>query len=145
MAHDGILHDFTTSMKTMERPLKPSPEKFPKHVVPNNTIGAAGLTYSVENEGAEKDGIAEFDVLKSILNREGYLSRLFRVARTVGKKFKPEVADVLDLVRASSLDVVEAILRWREVKVQTLCFIFSAILQINQAVIFIDRVFLRFI
>lgn len=60
---------------------------------------------------------AEFNVLKSILNREGYLTRLKQVARTVGKKFKPEVADVLDLVRAATLDVIENIVRWRELKV----------------------------
>lgn len=108
--------DFTASMKAMERPLRPPAEKFPKHIVPNNSLGASGLTYSVESEENKRDGGAEFDVLKSILNREGYLNRLYKVVRTVGKKFKPEVADVLDLVRAASLDVVEAVLRWREVK-----------------------------
>ena len=59
---------------------------------------------------------AELDVLKAILNREGYLNRVAKSARTVHKKFKPEVADILDLIRAASIDVCEAIIRWREVK-----------------------------
>jgi len=59
----------------------------------------------------------EFEVLKTILNREGYLNRLLAVSKSVGRKFKPEVADIIDLIRASSLDVVDAIVRWREAKV----------------------------
>jgi hypothetical protein len=94
-------------------------EKFPKHVVMNSSIkGESGITMSVEEQGGTKDGLSELEVLKAILNREGYLNRLKQVARTVGKKFKPEVADVLDLVRASTLDVIDMILRWREVKVR---------------------------
>lgn len=65
----------------------------------------------------ETDSELEFAVLKCILNREGYLTRLASVAKSVGRKFKSEVADILDLVRASSLDVVDAIVRWREAKV----------------------------
>lgn len=109
-----------SSLKPMDRPLKEEAEKFPKHVVPNDSIqGKTGLTLSVEEKYGTKDGQAELEVLKAILNREGYLDRLRMVARTVGKKFKPEVADLLDLVRASTLDVIDMILRWREVKVNT--------------------------
>jgi hypothetical protein len=69
-------------------------------------------------EGVDKqnEGIAEYEVLKAVLNRENYLNRLQQVARTVGRKFKPEVADMLDFVRAASLDVVDLIVRWRDIK-----------------------------
>jgi hypothetical protein len=108
----------TSSLKPMERNEKVSAEKFPKHQVQNASIlGKSGITMSVEDQSGTKDGLAELEVLKAILNREGYLSRLKQVARTVGKKFKGEVADVLDLVRAASLDVVDMIIRWREIKV----------------------------
>jgi hypothetical protein len=57
-------------------------------------------------------------VTKAILNREGYLNRLFQCVKTVNKKFKVEVAVLLDLVRAASLDVIECIISWREAKVR---------------------------
>lgn len=105
-----------SSLKPMPRAQKEVAEKFPKHTVPNTSLGKTGITISAEENGGSKDSAAELEVLKAILNREGYLTRLKQVARTVGKKFKPEVADVLDLVRASTLDVVDMIIRWREVK-----------------------------
>lgn len=94
-------------------------DKFPRHVVPSASHEKSGITFSVEEKGNSADAKAEYEVLKSILNRESYLTRLHSVVRTVGKKFKPEVADVLDLVRAASLDVIDSLLKWREVKVST--------------------------
>ena len=103
----------------MDRALKPAPERFPKHQVQNHSLyDQSGVTFSVEEKAGTTDSQAEFDALKAILNREGYLQRLRQVVRTVGKKFKPEVADMLDLVRASSLDVIEMVVRWREAKVK---------------------------
>lgn len=107
------------SMKVMQPILKDPPEKNPKHTVPSTSIfGKAGITFSVEPSHGVNEGQEEFDVLKVILNREGYLNRLEQVTSTIGKRFKPEVADVLDLVRAASLDVIDMILRWREAKVE---------------------------
>ncbi len=100
----------------MDRPLKRSPEKFPKHVVSNTIIGGHGITFSMEGTESQLESNAEYNVLKAILNRENYLARLQQVARTVGRKFKMEVADVLDFVRAASLDVIDMVLRWREAK-----------------------------
>ena len=123
-----------TSMKPMHRPTKPPEEKFPKHVVPNTSLfGKTGITISAEEKTGTKDGLAELEVLKAILNREGYLERLHNVSRTVGKKYKPEVSDVLDFVRASSLDVVDMILRWREAKV---VFFFVLYLYKSQFLVF---------
>lgn len=108
-----------SSLKPMPRAQREVTEKFPKHTVPNTSLGKSGITIS-EEVGPARDSAAELEVLKAILNREGYLTRLKQVARTVGRKFKPEVADVLDLVRASTLDVVDMILRWREAKASIL-------------------------
>ncbi len=106
-----------SSLKPMPRVQNNTGEKFPRHVVQNSSIGKSGITESSEEQSGSKDGSAELEVLKAILNREGYLNRLKQVARTVGKKFKPEIADVIDFVRAATLDVIEMIIRWREVKV----------------------------
>ena len=127
--------EFGSSMRPMDRPLKPEPEKFPKHTVNSLTkplnisenvktdptsaiLGRSGITYSSEDKAKSSDSEAEYNVLRAILNRENYLNKLQNVARTVGQKFKPEVADALDLVRASSLDVIDSILRWRDIKVR---------------------------
>lgn len=109
---------FDTGMQYMERSLSAPAEKFSKHVVPNTTVGASGITYSAEIESNTtiEEGKSELEVLKCILNREAYLTRLIKLVRGVEKKFKPEVADVLDFIRAASLDVMEAIMKWRESK-----------------------------
>ena len=116
-----MAHSYPTTpstMKEMTRPLKPSPEKFPKHVVHSDSMKFdRGITFSVETKQDSEDAQAEYEVIKAILNREGYLNRLRQVARTVGKKFKNEVADIIDFVRASTLDVIDTIIRWRIVKV----------------------------
>ena len=112
-------------MKGMERPLlKEKPDvipgtsfPLPKSIVPNTSLENSGITFSIEPKNNAAEGQAELEVLKCILCREGYLRRLHESAKTVGKKFKPEVADILDLVRAASVDLIEAIVRWREVKV----------------------------
>ena len=110
--------DLTASMKNMDRPLTaPDKELIPRHQVQNQTYETSGVTVSSEPSGNAAEGQAELEVLKAILNREGYLSRLFKSVRTIQKKFKPEVADILDLVRTSTIDVVEAIEKWRRIKV----------------------------
>jgi hypothetical protein len=79
---------------------------------------SAGITFSIEGRENEYQKIEslELDILKAILNREAYLGRLRSVSRTISRKFKPEVADMIDLVRAATLDVVEALVIWREAK-----------------------------
>eukprot|EP00605_Chrysophyceae_sp_TOSAG23-4_P000095 GSChrysophyteH1.ASY1.ANO1.100.1 assembled CDS len=114
MANVDFQGQFSTSLQTMQRSLAEPIEKFPKTQVPNTSLPTGGITES--SEANLEEGKAELEVLKAILNREGYLNRLQRSARTVNKKFKPEVADILDLVRAATLDVVECIVRWREAK-----------------------------
>lgn len=107
----------TMSYRDMERPYSAPTEKFPKHVVSSVSQGESGITFSIEKiEGSAAEGQAELDVLKAIVNREEYLKKLFLSVRTIQKKFKPEVSDLLDIIRITSIDVIEAIVRWREVK-----------------------------
>lgn len=114
---DRAIGEFQPQLKPMERPISaPDEHKFPKHQVSNVSFGETGMTFSAEPVGQASEGMAELEVLKAILNREGYLARLIKSARTVSRKFKPEIADVMDLVRAASLDVVEAIVKWRDSK-----------------------------
>eukprot|EP01035_Chromulina_nebulosa_P032760 gene32760-43785_t len=121
---------FSSSMKPMERPSSDLRDKGLKNAVATNTnpkstfgeIGKeaglrSGITFSIESIEKEATvGALEFEVLKNILNRESYLNRLIGVSKSVGRKYKPEVTDILDLIRASSMDVVEAIVKWREGK-----------------------------
>lgn len=118
-------------MKGMERPLVEKPVDLipgtslpkPKSMVSNRSSENSGITYSIEPKNHVAEGQAELEVLKCILCREGYLKRLIASAKTVGKKFKPEIADILDLVRSSSVDLIEAIVRWREIKVNLFYFL----------------------
>ena len=106
------------NMKELARPnTAPEREKFPKHQVAVTSMKKGGLTFSTEPRGNVAEGQAELEVLKVILNREGYLTRLEQTVKKIGRKFKPEIADMLDFVRAASIDVVEAIVKWREAKV----------------------------
>jgi hypothetical protein len=96
------------------------PPKYPMHIVESRNLSSGGndtgLTYSMEH-GNNTAATAEYEVLKAIVSREQYLTRLQQTVRTVGKTFKPEIADVLDLYRMASLDVMEKIILWREAKV----------------------------
>jgi hypothetical protein len=106
------------TMKYMERTRLAPTEKFPKHSVMGTTFGSSvGITFSAEESSNFSESHAELEVLKAILNREGYLSRLQDMSRTVSRKFKPEISDVIDLVRAATIDVVDAVVKWREAKV----------------------------
>jgi hypothetical protein len=113
--------EFQSSMKAMDTPMLDPIENFPKHTVASFNVQSdlgkqSGLTYSAEIKGETEEGLAELEVLKSILNREEYLNRLATTSRALGKVFDPSVADLLDLARVASLDTVEKILRWRETK-----------------------------
>jgi hypothetical protein len=113
--HANLPQDgFGSTMQDMTRPYKEPPPAFPKTKIQNDSLKTGGITMSHEASSAE--GAAELNVLKAILNREGYLNRVAKSARTVHKKFKPEISDILDLIRAASLDVCESVVKWREVK-----------------------------
>ena len=89
----------------------------PKNVVANHSLENSGITFSVEPKGNTAEGLAEFEVLKWILCREGYLKRLYESARTVGEKFKADVGDILDLIREANVKLIESLVKWREMKV----------------------------
>jgi hypothetical protein len=113
------LHE-STSMRPMPRSLPSITQKYPMHTVTSQSRTVdkedSGLTFSMEKSSETPAAQAEYEVLRAILAREGYLSRLHDIVRTVGKKFKPEIGDLLDLIRISSLDVIQAIEKWRETK-----------------------------
>jgi hypothetical protein len=109
-----------STMRPMPRTLPTINQKYPMHTVTSQSRVVEkedrGLTFSVEKSSETPAAQAEYEVLKAILSRENYLSRLHDAVRTIGKKFKPEVADILDFVRTSSLEVIQAIQNWRAVK-----------------------------
>ena len=79
---------------------------------------SSGVTFSTEAKECDQTiENLELEVLKAVLNREAYLVRLKSISRTVSRKFKPEIADIIDLIRAATLDVLENIVRWRAAKV----------------------------
>jgi hypothetical protein len=81
-------------------------------ILENHSTGVSGSTYGTDSEGS-----LEVDALKCIINREAYISRLQKETRTIKKKLKAEIPDIIDLTRAASVDVVHAIVKWREAKV----------------------------
>ena len=83
---------------------------------PNTHSFASDEPSFAESNSSTEESACELEVIKAIMNREGYLSRLQSVARSVKKKIKPELPDLIDFVRAASLDVVQAIVKWRESK-----------------------------
>ncbi len=112
-----VRNAFSSTLRPMSRNLPTVPPKYPMHTVHSRSSqNASGLTIS-EEEVADSTANAEYEVLRSIVSREQYLERLQQAVRTVGRTFKQEVADVLDLVRIASLDVVERIVVWRNAKV----------------------------
>ncbi len=106
----------------MPRNIPATYAQYPMHTVQSHSKSLDklgndnGLTFSSEDIENSPAAQAEYEVLRSILQREHYLQKLYQVVRTVGKKFKPEVADSLDLVRTSTVEVVENIVKWRKVK-----------------------------
>ena len=71
------------TMYDMTRPYKEPPPPFPATKAHNDSLPTGGITMSHEASSAE--GAAELNVLKAILNREGYLNRVEKSARTVHK------------------------------------------------------------
>jgi hypothetical protein len=73
----------------------------------------AGITYSE----APGTSAMELEILHSIVAREEYVIRLKQKCSQLRGKFNAEVSDILDLVRVASMQVVEAVVRWREQQV----------------------------
>ena len=83
---------------------------------PNTHAFASDEPSFAESNSSTEESACELEVIKAIMNREGYLNRLQSVARSVKKKIKPELPDLIDFVRAASLDVVLAVVKWRDSK-----------------------------
>ncbi len=75
------------------------------------------------------DPATELEVLKTILLREGYLKRLQHAARRRGgtTALRADVIDILDLIRTSTVEVVEAIAKWRRTLIKPYPFVWNGI------------------
>lgn len=74
-----------------------------------------GVTFSQFNSDRSStvNPSAELNVLKAVLLREGYLRRLTDLSKQSQKILEPGLGDLLDILRISSVEVVEAINEWR--------------------------------
>jgi hypothetical protein len=81
------------------------------------TGSVSSATGGVSFQTAEAaDPAQELEVIKAILLREGYLKRLQSLARkqaNEGGAVRPDLVDLLDLMRVASVEVVEAVVKWR--------------------------------
>lgn len=59
----------------------------------------------------------EIEVLKAIIAREEYISRLRQQCKQLKGKFHPQISDTLDLLRQATVEVCDAIIQWREQQV----------------------------
>mmetsp|Transcript_33621 Transcript_33621/g.39521 ORF Transcript_33621/g.39521 Transcript_33621/m.39521 type:complete len:2664 (+) Transcript_33621:57-8048(+) len=71
----------------------------------------------------------ELEVLKAILLREGYLTRVAEVAssKEAIRSVPPALPDLLDLLRISSVEVVEVIAQWRQAQGKQIPFDWNGI------------------
>ena len=80
---------------------------------------SGSVTFSAGHMGASNlTEPLELEVLKSILNREAYLVRLQSLSKTLCRKFRPELADMIDIIRTATVDVLENLVIWRQAKVR---------------------------
>lgn len=81
------------------------------------TGSVSSATGGVSFQTAEAtDPAQELEVIKTILLREGYLKRLQSLAKkqaSEGGAVRPDLVDLLDLMRVASVEVVESIVKWR--------------------------------
>jgi hypothetical protein len=103
----------TNSTQEMKRPTSTPDNQF---LFGSKTLPMPTMTISDEPTENVIQSETELEVLKAILSREGYLKRLANLVKRLEKKFKPEIADILDLLRIASVNVVEAIVEWKKVK-----------------------------
>lgn len=59
------------------------------------------------------DPANELEVLKTILLREGYLQRILQMTQRPNFTVNSEIVDLIDLTRLCTVEVVEAIVKWR--------------------------------
>lgn len=121
LLRDCMEEDFS-ALRPMPRTLPVLNSKYPMHTVESSSRikdkagNQGGITFSLEESASEATAQAELEVLRAIILRESYLDRLKNVVRTIAKKFKPEIADVLDLLRQASIGVIDAIQSWRMIR-----------------------------
>lgn len=112
--------------------------------VMNTSTPHGGITFQQASSSHSSDPSTEMEVLKNIILREGYLEKL----RFIFKKEKErtllrhEVVDLLDLLRVSTVETVEAIAKWRRTLLRPYPFVWNGVnylLKISSDIDFLDR------
>lgn len=78
----------------------------------NNNITSESSQSSRRNEYLAKEAI-EIEIVKCIVLRDEYISKLRIICKHLKGKFNSEISHILDLIRATTVDVTEHILHWR--------------------------------
>eukprot|EP00520_Triparma_pacifica_P008455 CAMPEP_0118666812 /NCGR_PEP_ID=MMETSP0785-20121206/19428_1 /TAXON_ID=91992 /ORGANISM="Bolidomonas pacifica, Strain CCMP 1866" /LENGTH=2849 /DNA_ID=CAMNT_0006561175 /DNA_START=172 /DNA_END=8724 /DNA_ORIENTATION=+ len=97
--------------------------------VRNMSTISGGVTFSQFAEAREEtvNPGAELSVLKAVLLREGYLRRLVELGKESSHTLSPGLGDLLDIIRISSVEVVEAIAEWRKGLTKPVPFMWNGI------------------
>jgi len=97
--------------------------------VRNMSTISGGVTFSQFAEAREEtvNPGAELTVLKAVLLREGYLRRLVELGKESTHTLSPGLGDLLDIIRISSVEVVEAITDWRKGLTKPVPFMWNGI------------------
>ena len=97
--------------------------------VRNMSTISGGVTFSQFAEAREEtvNPGAELNVLKAVLLREGYLRRLVELGKEATHTLSPGLGDLLDIIRISSVEVVEAIAEWRKGLAKPVPFMWNGI------------------
>ncbi|GMH84147.1 hypothetical protein TrST_g12290 [Triparma strigata] len=100
-----------------------------KVTVRNMSTITGGVTFSQfdSDRSSTVNPAAELNVLKAVLLREGYLRRLEDLGKESMHTLEPGLGDLLDIVRISSVEVVEAITEWRSGLTKPVPFMWNGI------------------
>jgi len=108
---------------------QPGSRKESKQSIRNMSTISGGVTFSQFSAAREEtvNPAAELTVLKSVLLREGYLRRLLEMSKESTHVLQPGLGDLLDIIRISSVEVVEGIAEWRKGLTKPVPFMWNGI------------------
>lgn len=68
-----------------------------------------------DKEKVEALAQTELNIIRHILIREQLLNKLSEVVLTIHDKFKDEIQVLIDSIRTESLQIIEAVVKWRDI------------------------------
>lgn len=94
----------------------------------NTSTKSGGITFQRAN-ASSSDPVTEMEVLKNIILREGYLEKLRVIVHQEKQRtlLRHEVIDLLDLLRVSTVECIEAIVKWRRTLLKPYPFIWNGV------------------